>query len=159
MGHWKIRRRGAAGLAPPRTGGWALIELTASLFLLMGIAIYGMKAIVSAFLLQNWSIVQSMTDAQAGIETAYAQRDPFANLSTDGRWAPYPASVTTVVPIGRMPSVGPTPLPFVTATAIRTRRQFNDPATGAVSYLLESYVVYQEGPRIYFKISKVYRTQ
>ena len=56
------------------------IELTIILFLLMAIAVFGMKTMVSGFLMQNWSIGQSMTDAYAGIETAYAQREVFANI-------------------------------------------------------------------------------
>ena len=34
-----------------------------------------------------------------------------------------------------------------------------DPVTGALSYLLESYVVYKNGQRTYCKVSKVYRSQ
>jgi hypothetical protein len=34
-----------------------------------------------------------------------------------------------------------------------------DPVTGTVSYLLESYVLYQNGSQKYAKISKVYRDQ
>ena len=57
-----------------RESGWSLIELTVALSLLMAIALFGIKTMASAFMLQNWSIGQSMTDAYAGIETAYAQR-------------------------------------------------------------------------------------
>jgi hypothetical protein len=47
----------------------------------------------------------------------------------------------------------------VTATVIRTYRTYTDPVTSAVSYLLESYVVYQDGQRKYCKVSKVYRSE
>ena len=34
-----------------------------------------------------------------------------------------------------------------------------DPVTGALSYLLETYVVYTNGQRTYCKVSKVFRSQ
>jgi hypothetical protein len=144
-----------------REGGWSLVELTITLFLLTAIALFGMKTTVSAFMLQNWSIGQSMTDAYAAIETANAQRYVFDDIPNSGRWGVYPAAVTTnLVPIGQTPSK------TVTATVIRTYHNYTDPVTRAVSYLLESYVVYQnpdQGPngqhRTYCKVSKVYRSE
>jgi hypothetical protein len=146
-------------------GGWSLIELTVSLFLLIAIALFGLKTMVSGFMLQNWSIAQSMTDAYAGIETAYAQRYVFSDIETGGtggmaRWGVYPLAVTTTAI-----QIGQTPSQSVTATVIRTYHRYpalpntTDPVTGAVSYLLESYVVYQNGKQKYAKISKVYRDQ
>jgi hypothetical protein len=137
-----------------REGGWSLVELTVSLFLLIAIALFGLKTMVAGFMLQNWSIAQSMTDAYAGIETAYAQRCVFSDIVTGGRWGVYPLAVTTnAVQIGQTPSYP------VTATVIRTYHASTDPVTGAVSYLLESYVVYKNGQQKYAKISKVYRDQ
>jgi len=142
-----------------RKGGWSLVELTVTLCLLVGIALFGMKTMASAFMLQNWSIAQSMTDAYAGIETAYAQRYVFANIANPPvnsplPWGAYPASVTTNgVTIGRTPS-GP-----VAATVIRTYHTYTDPVTGALSYLLESYIVYKNRQRTYCKVSKVYRSE
>ena len=137
-----------------RQGGWSLIELTVTLSLLLAIALFGMKTMVSAFMLQNWSIGQSMTDAYAGIETAYAQRYVFANIVNSGRWGLYPAAITT-----NGVTIGQTPTRQVTATVIRTYYTYTDPVTGAVSYLLESYIVYQDGQRKYCKVSKVYRSE
>lgn len=125
-----------------------------------------MKTMVSGFLLQNWSIGQSMTAAYAGIETAYAQRYVFADIPTGSNgtpiWGVYPNAITTNgVTIGSWPSIS-VPLTAakpVTANVIRTYHTWTDPVTGAVSYLLESYVVYQDGQRKYCKVSKVYRTQ
>jgi hypothetical protein len=136
-----------------REAGVSLVELSISLFLLMAIAIFGLQTMMSAWLTQNWSIVQSMTDAYAGIETAYAQRWTFANIPTSNRWPVYPASGSTVVFIGKTPK-GP-----VNATVVRTSHQNTDPLTGAQSYMLESYVLYQDHLRQYCKVSKVYRTQ
>ena len=135
--------------------GWSLIELTVSLFLLMAIALFGMQTMVSGFLMQNWSIGQSMTDACAGIETAYAQREIFANIPTNGRWGIYPAAITTAGVV-----IGQTPFQPVKATLTRTYHVYTlDPATGALSYLLETYVVYTNGQRTYCKVSKVFRSQ
>jgi hypothetical protein len=154
-----------------REGGWSLIELTVTLCLLTAIALFGIKTMVSAFMLQNWSIGQSMTDAYAAIETAYAQRYVFDDIPNSGRWGVYPAAVTTNgVTIGSLPSLSVPPTAAtakpVTATVIRTYHNYTDPVTGAVSYLLESYVVYQnpdQGPngqhRTYCKVSKVYRSE
>jgi hypothetical protein len=140
-------------------GGWSLIELTITLFLLMAIALFGMKTMVAGMNLQNWSIAQSMTDAYAGIETAYAQRYVFSDISNGGtsgvaRWGVYPSAITaTAVQIGQTPSQS------VTANVIRTYHAYTDAVTGAISYLLESYVVYQNGPQKYCKVSKVYRSE
>lgn len=141
-----------------REAGVSLVELSISLFLLMAIAIFGLQTMMSAWLTQNYSIVQSMTDAYAGIETAYAQRWTFANrtladIPTSNRWPVYPASSSTVVTIGKTPK-GP-----VNATVVRTSKQYTDRLTGAQSYLLESYVLYQDHLRQYCKVSKVYRTE
>lgn len=115
---------------------------------------------------------QSMTDAYAGIETANAQRYVFSDIENGGsaaipRWGIYPAVTTTAVTIGKWPSLS-VPLgtaPPVSATVLRTYHRYPttagtvDPVTGAVSYLLESYVLYQDGQRKYCKVSKVYRGQ
>jgi hypothetical protein len=131
----------------------------------MAIALFGMKTMVAGFNLQNWSIAQSMTDAYAGIETANAQRYVFSDIETGGtsgvtRWGVYPLAATaTAVQIGQ------TPTQSVTASVIRTYHRYpttpgtTDPVTGAVSYLLESYVVYQNGKQTYCKVSKVYRNE
>jgi hypothetical protein len=135
--------------------GWSLIELTVSLFLLMAISLFGMQTMVSGFLMQNWSIGQSMTDACAGIETAYAQRELFANIPTNGRWGIYPAAITTNGVV-----IGQTPFQPVKATLTRTYHVYTlDPVTGSLSYLLETYVVYTSGQRTYCKVSKVFRSQ
>ncbi len=163
MGHWTILR-GKDAPGPRSSGrsarerGWSLVEMTVALFLLMGIALYGTKTMVSAWMLQNWSIAQSMTDAYAGIETAYARRCIFADIPTGGiraipHWGLYPAATTNPVTMGRTPSQP------VTATVIRTYHRYTETVTGAVSYLLESYVVYQDGERKYCRVSKVYRSE
>ena len=108
---------------------------------------------MSGWMLQNSSIIQSMTDAYAGIETAYAQRWTFAEIPTSGRWPVYPASSSTTVTIGKTPK-GP-----VNATVVRTSRTSTDPVTLVQSYMLESYVVYKDELRQYCKVSKVYRAE
>jgi hypothetical protein len=134
-------------------GGVSLVEMSVALFLLTAVAVFGFQTMMSGWMLQNSSIMQSMTDAYAGIETAYAQRWTFANIPTSGRWPVYPASTSAVVTIGKTPK-GP-----VNATVVRTSHQYTDPLTLAQSYMLESYVVYKDELRQYCKVSKVYRTE
>jgi hypothetical protein len=141
--------------------------MSVALFLLTAVAVFGFQTMMSGWMLQNSSIMQSMTDAYAGIETAYAQRWTFAAIpSSDVEsnpdptktnlytlWPVYPASTSTVVTIGQTPK-GP-----VNATVIRTSRPSTDPLTLAQSYMLESYVVYKDELRQYCKVSKVYRSE
>jgi hypothetical protein len=134
-------------------GGVSLVELSVALFLLTAVAVFGFQTMMSGWMLQNSSIMQSMTDAYAGIETAYAQRWTFANIPASGRWPVYPASTSAAVTIGKTPK-GP-----VNATVVRTSRQYTDPLTLAQSYMLESYIVYKDELRQYCKVSKVYRTE
>ena len=136
-----------------RQAGVSLVEMSVALFLLTAVAVFGFQTMMSGWMLQNSSIMQSMTDAYAGIETAYAQRWTFANIPTSGRWPVYPASTSTVVTIGK------TPKRPVNATVVRTSHQYTDPLTLTQSYMLESYVVYKDELRQYCKVSKVYRTE
>jgi hypothetical protein len=136
-----------------RQAGVSLVEMSVALFLLTAVAVFGFQTMISGWMLQNSSIMQGMTDAYAGIETAYAQRWTFANILTSGRWPVYPASTSAVVSIGKTPK-GP-----VNATVVRTSRQYTDPLTLAQSYMLESYVVYKDELRQYCKVSKVYRSE
>jgi hypothetical protein len=136
-----------------REAGVSLVELSVALFLLTAVAVFGFQTMMSGWMLQNSSIMQSMTDAYAGIETAYAQRWTFANIPTSGRWPVYPQSNSTTITIGKTPK-GP-----VNATVVRTSHQYIDPLTLAQSYMLESYIVYKDELRQYCKVSKVYRTE
>jgi hypothetical protein len=143
--------------------------MSVTLFLLMSVATFTMKTIASGWLQQNWSILQSMTDARAGIETAYAQRWVFTAInSSDVESIPDP-NLTKATPYTLWPVypiyatsqavIGQTPFAQVTATIVRTCHPSTDAVTGAQSYLLESYVVYKEGTRQYCKVSKVDREQ
>jgi hypothetical protein len=174
MGCWAIlavlRSRGLEKVLPNRRfgeGGFSLVEMSITLFLLMAIAVFGLQTMTSAWMLENSAVVQSMTDAWAGIETAYAQRWVFAAIpSSDVEanpdptktnlytlWPIYPASNSVVVNIGQTPSN------TITATVVRTCHPSTDAVTGSRSYLLESYVTYKDGTRQYCKVSKVYRDQ
>jgi type II secretory pathway pseudopilin PulG len=154
MGRWTILTRKDTRGRSARQGGYSLIELTITLCLLMAIALFGLKTMIAGSIMQNWAIAQSMTDAYAGIETSIAQREVFANILTDATRAVYPSTISTTVTIGK------TPFKTVTATLVRTYHTYTlDADTGALSYLLESYVVFTDGRRTYCKLSKVYRTQ
>src|SRR5260221_10751218 len=146
---WIISSSGSRLKKRFREAGVSVVELSIALLLFTTVAIFGLQTIQSGWMLQNSAIMQSMTDAYAGIETANAQRWTFAGpngIVLSGRWPVYPASSTTTVTIGKTPN-GP-----VNATVIRTMRlppPDPDPLTGAQSYLLESYVVYKDEVRPY----------
>src|SRR5271165_517487 len=80
MGRWTILTRKDTCGHSAREGGYSLIELTITLCLLMAIALFGVKTMISGSMMQNWAIAQSMTDAYAGIETSIAQRYVFADI-------------------------------------------------------------------------------
>jgi hypothetical protein len=151
----KLRRMPRSASLPERSreAGVSLVELSVAIFLLMAVAVFGFQTMISGWMLQNSSIMQSMTDAYAGIETAYAQRWTFTDIPTSGRWPVYPASSSAVVTIGKTPK-GP-----VNATVVRTSHPSTDPLTLAQSYMLEAYVVYKDELRQYCKVSKVYRSE
>jgi hypothetical protein len=154
MGRWTILTRKDTRGRSAREAGYSLVELTITLCLLMAIALFCVKTMISGSIMQNWAIAQSMTDAYAGIETSIAQREVFVNIATDTTRAVYPNFISTTVTIGK------TPFKTVTATLVRTYHSYTlDADTGALSYLLESYVVFADGKRTYCKVSKVYRTQ
>jgi hypothetical protein len=143
-----------------RENGSALVELTVCTVVLLSIATFGFTSLASAFIAQNWAIAQTMTDAECGIETAFAQRWVFSEIVSSGRWPPYPASATTGVVIGQTPR-GP-----VTAQVTRWYKVLSVPSTnttlpanGTTTYALESYVVYSNGQRNYCKLSRVIRSQ
>jgi hypothetical protein len=133
--------------------GSALIELSVALFLIMTISTMTIQTMTSSWLMQNWTLAQSMTDAYAAIETANAQRWVFSEIQSSGRWLQYPATAT--VPV----TIGSTPHGAVNGTVYRTYALSQDPTTLMQTYILESYVVYQDGQRKYCKLSKVIRTE
>jgi hypothetical protein len=148
-----LKRGRSTYVSGRREGGWSLVELSIALFLVISIAAFGLQTMIAGWNMQNWSIMQGMTDAYAGIETAYAQRWTFADIPTSNRWPVYPESSSAVVEIGK------TPRGLVNATVVRTSHSYNDPLTGAQSYMLESYVLYKDHLRQYCKVSKVYRDE
>lgn len=133
--------------------GSGLFEVSITLFLLITVAVYSMQTTLAAFQAQNWSVIQTMTDAQASIETAFAQRWIYGQIATSGRWPVYPNVVRSTVTAGQTPN-GP-----VNVEVRRTCHVNTDPVSGMQYYLLESYVTYANGQRSYCKLSKVVRTQ
>ena len=136
-----------------REGGSALVELSVVLFMVMTLSVLCFKTMLSGWLLQNWTMAQSMTDACAAIETANAERWVFSEIVSSGRWPLYPQSVAVQFQIGS------TPRGAVNVTIYRTYEFSQDPVTGIQTYLLESYVVYQDSLRTYCKLSKVLRSE
>ena len=151
---WRHRTCGSRSL--PREGGSTLVELSISLFLIMAISAMTLKTMISSWLMQNWTLAQSMTDAYATIETANAQRWVFSEIPTSNRWPQYPTVATVPVTFGYSPRGA------VNGTVYRTYSLLpQDPnaTTGLTTYVLESYVVYQDGLRQYCKLSKVVRSE
>ena len=142
-----LRRRPASEL------GSGLFEVSLALFLLITVAVYSMQTALAAYQAQNWSVIQTMTDAQASIETAFAQRWIYGQIASSGRWPVYPQFVSSTVTAGQTP-YGP-----VNVEVRRTCHVNTDPVSGVQYYLLESYVTYTSGKRSYCKLSKVVRTQ
>ena len=133
--------------------GSGLFEVSLTLFLLITIAVFGMQTTLASFQAQNWSVIQTVTDAQASIETAFAQRWIYNQIASSGRWPVYPNFVSSIVTAGKTPN-GP-----VNVEVRRTCHVNTDPVSGLQYYLLESYVTYTNGKRSYCKLSKVVRTQ
>ena len=158
MGRWNIlkARRRSCGSAQNRRRGEAgstLVELSVTLFLITAIGAMTMQTITSSWLMQNWTVARTMTDAYAAIEAANAQRWVFGEIPTSGRWPQYPATTQMKVTIGSTPNGN------VNATVYRTCTWSQDPTTLMQTYILESFVVCQDGQRNYCKLSKVVRTE
>jgi hypothetical protein len=168
-----LRSRGAVRNQRRGEAGSTLVELSVTLFLIMAIGAMTLQTMTSSWLMQKWTVAQSMTDAYAAIETANAQRWVFSEIPTGNppRWPQFPQFATVPVTIGYTPNGA------VNATVYRTcvpsnpsnvngENQVNlnstDPnaaPTVLTTYILESYVVYQDGQRTYCKLSKVIRTE
>ena len=135
------------------SSGSTLVELSISLFLIMSISAMTLQTMASSWLMQNWTLAQSMTDAYATIETANAQRWVFSEIPTSNRWPQYPQFATVPVIFGS------TPRGAVNGTIYRTCSVSQDATTLVQTYILESYVTYQAGPRQYCKLSRVVRSE
>jgi hypothetical protein len=160
MGHrkllnpgWHGRAANAGCRAPTSELGSGLFEVSLSLFLLITVAVYSMQTAVASYQAQAWSVIQTMTDAQASVETAYAQRWVYGQIASSGRWPVYPNFLSSSATAGQTPN-GP-----INVEIRRTCHVSTDPASGLQNYLLESYVTYTNGKRSYCKLSKVLRTQ
>jgi hypothetical protein len=138
------------------------VELSVTLFLIMAIGAMTLQTVRSSLLMQNWTVAQSMTDAYAAIETANAQRWVFSEIPASGRWPQYPATATVPVVIGYSPRGAVNATVYRTCVVSNTNLNSTDPnaaPTVQTTYILESYVVYQDGQRKYCKLSKVVRTE
>jgi hypothetical protein len=147
-------RRGEAGSS--------LVELSVALFLIMAIGAMTLQTMASSWLMQNWTVAQSMTDAYAAIETANAQRWVFSEIPTSGRWPQYPQFATVPVTIGYTRKGAVNATIYRTCSLSNVNLNSTDPNAAPVvqtAYILESFVVYQNGQRNYCKLSKVVRTE
>lgn len=126
----------------------------------MVVAMLMFKASRSVTATQQWTVVQSVTDAFMTQETALGNRMPFDDVTAAASpWPVYPTMSTTTVTVGRLPGGIP-----ITATLNRTRQPdtnnlitaggtgttTTNPA-GLEAWKLQSYLIYEIGSRSYVK--------
>jgi len=117
---------------------------------------------------RQWALQQALSDAYVTYERAYAERLPFAILtSATSPWPAYPATSSATVELGRLTGGVP-----VTGTVLRTRLadDNNYPLDGGNGTLttnpasmkvwkVQSVLTYQIGGRSYAKSRTVIRSQ
>lgn len=145
-----------------------IIEAAIGYGVLMVVALLMFKASRSVTATQQWTVVQSVTDAFMTQETALANRTPFDEVTaTASPWPTYPDLATATVIVGRLPGGVP-----ITGTLHRTRQPdpnnlieaggtgtaATNPA-GMEAWKLQSYLVYEIGSRDYVKSRTILRVR
>jgi hypothetical protein len=145
-----------------------LVEATISLSILTLIGLVMLKLALNILQPRQWALQQALSDAYVTYERAYAERLPFATLtSATSPWPAYPATSTASVELGRL-----TGGVAVTGTVLRTRlADANnyplDGGSGTITtnpasmkvWKVQSVLTYQIGGRSYAKSRTVIRSQ
>lgn len=150
-------------------GGFALIEVTLSLIILMALGVMMLQAGMNVLTPRQWALHQSITDAYLTSEKTLAQRLSFEQiLSEDSPWQE--EAQTVDVDFGRLPGGL-----AVSGQVIRTRvpddthlldvegnvapAPTDDNPSDVVVWRFRSVAVYQIGGREYVKSRTVIRSQ
>lgn len=148
-----------------------LIEVAAGFGALLIVSLLLLKAAVAVTTVQQWTVVQGLSDAYMSREVALAKRYPFEDFLSGAGTAQWPAtapiSTTAGVVIGRLPG-GNT----VTGTLHRIRVADTDNLaasggtgdadsnpTGVEMWKLQSYLTYTISGRDYVKSRTVLRSR
>lgn len=101
-----------------RQRGSFIIEASLGWGVLMIIAILMLKFQVNSTRAQQWTVMQTLTDARLTQETALGTRWPFNDLTGENSpWPTYPSADSSSVTVGLLPGGRP-----VQATLIRTKQ-------------------------------------
>jgi hypothetical protein len=141
--------------------GSVLVEASIALGAATLLALMMMKATLLAIGGNDWTTMQTLTDALLTRETALANRVPFAEITSGtSLWPDSAGNVAgepQTIEIGRIMGGAP-----VTATLIRYRvNQANatDPDVNLAVWRLHSVIQYNVGPNQYVKSSSTLRAQ
>ena len=139
--------------------GSLLLESAVAIMILSAVGIFLLKGSSTAIAGQNWATMQNLTDASLTYEVAYAQRIDFETLvSENSPWLLFPDKSQQEISVGAIPGGQE-----IKAQLYRTRFSGAENATsnptGAESWKLQSYLVYEVGGRSYIKSRTVFRTQ
>ena len=165
--HPSLPRRGSLRVNR-RQGGSAILEITVALAGLMILALLLLKATLNVTRVQQWTVVQAMTDAFMTQESAIAKRAPFRDITGDtAGWPISPTVNTSTVILGRLPGGN-----VVTGTLQRTRMPddnnlASDWGTGTGDsnpakmeiWQLQSFLTYELSGREYLKSRTVIRSR
>lgn len=129
-------------------------------FILLLLSVNGVRA-------QNWTVMQTLTDAYLSRETALGKRIPFDQMTrSDSLWPAQPQMASQAVIIGRLPGGRP-----VEATLWRTREPDpSNPISGGTAasapnpagmeiWRLRSFLSYSIGEKTYLKGRSVIRAR
>lgn len=158
----------AHGKAGKRRRGFLLVEATVSLSILTLIGLVMLKLSLNILQPRQWALQQALSDAYVTYERAYAERMPFATLTSGASpWPAYPATSSSTVQLGNLTGGVP-----VTGTVLRTRlADANnyplDGGTGTTTtnpasmkvWKVQSVLTYKIGGRGYAKSRTVIRSQ
>ncbi|KAB2638028.1 MAG: hypothetical protein DVB25_08775 [Verrucomicrobia bacterium] len=145
-----------------------LVEATLSLSILTLIGLVMLKLALNILQPRQWALQQGLSDAYVTYERAYAERLPFATLtSATSPWPAYPTTSSSSVELGRLTGGVP-----VTGSVLRTRfpdtnnlpidsgsgTSATNPASMKV-WKFQSVLTYQIGGRNYAKSRTIIRSQ
>ncbi|MEI7954431.1 MAG: hypothetical protein WCJ66_04610 [Verrucomicrobiota bacterium] len=145
-----------------------MVEASLSLAILTLIGLLMLKLSLNILQPRQWALQQALSDAYVTYERSYAERLPFATLtSTTSPWPAYPATTSTTVQLGQLPGGVP-----VTGVVLRTRfpDSNNLPVAGGSGttitnpanmyvWKVQSVLTYQIGGRNYAKSRTIIRSQ